>query len=93
VSPLTLTVLWGSAFLLTKMAVTGGLPPVLVVAGRLLVAVALGAVFLGEQPQMRQFAALLLILGGILVAQWERRRAPPAPGRTLPEQVPKRLGE
>ena len=37
-------------------------------------AVVLGMVFLGEQPQWRQLAALVLILGGVLVTQLERRR-------------------
>ena len=36
-------------------------------------AVLLGMAFLGEQPQWRQLAALVLILGGVLVTQLERR--------------------
>lgn len=38
-------------------------------------AVFVGVVFLGEQPQMNQLYALLLILCGITVSQLERNRA------------------
>jgi len=41
-------------------------------------ALLLGVVFLDEAPQPRQIAALVLILGGILVTQLERRRRPGA---------------
>jgi drug/metabolite transporter (DMT)-like permease len=38
-------------------------------------AVVMGVVFLGESPEMKDLGALALILGGILLAQLERRRA------------------
>jgi len=37
-------------------------------------AVVIGVVFLGESPEMKHLGALALILGGILLAQIERRR-------------------
>jgi drug/metabolite transporter (DMT)-like permease len=38
-------------------------------------AVAIGVVFLGERPEPKHLLALVLILGGVLMAQLESRRA------------------
>lgn len=65
---LALTLMWGSAFLLTKVAVTR-IPPDLVVAGRLLVACLLlipAAVLMAKRPPASAKLALFMVLMAVL---------------------------